>query len=247
MSNPADIFNKLQVKVFNKANKLKMTDEITASTFTGHVNKRYTDNPEDDSIDVPEVGASDTDYVTNQPIGLPGHSSKGNRLPLESKERVSEVNDPSDDVPDPSELAAGSDKGGKGEKVPSGDENMDANVGADIGDAGVGGDMDAGMGTDIPGMGEEEEKKSPKELGRIYELKKIYARLTSLESYLSDASEPALLKLRSLVSQSIEMFEILASNIDQYTDKMDDIIVMYYKFLEGVFDILKKYYKTRSD
>lgn len=244
MSNPADIFNKLQIKVFNKANKLKVTDEITASTFTGHVNKRYTDNPEDDNIDVPDVGASDTDYVTHQTIGQPGYTSKGNRLPLESKERVSEVDDPSDDVPDPSELAAGSDKGGKGEVPEDMGDDMGADMGGDVGGGDMGGDMGAG---DMGGMGEEEEKKTPKELGRIYELKKIYARLTSLESYLADASEPALLKLRSLVSQSIEMFEILASNIDQYTDKMDDIIVMYYKFLEGVFDILKKYYKTRSD
>jgi len=243
MSNPADIFNKLQVKVFNKANKLKVTDEVTSRSFIGQYNKRYTDDPEDDNIDVPDVSAADDNYTTHHTIGLPGYTSRGNRLPLESKENIKEVDEPSDDVPDPSELAAGSDEGGGGEEpVDMGGEGMD-DMGGDMGAGDVaGGDMGAGMG----GMPGEEEKKDPKELGRIYELKKIYARLTSLESYLSDASEPALIKLRSLVSQSIEMFEILASNIDQYKDKMDDIIVMYYKFLEGTFDILKKYYSARS-
>jgi len=239
MSSPSDIFNKLQIKVFNKANKLEVTDEVNMSP--GFV-AQYTssaDDPDDDYIDVPDVADVDNDYVTNRSVGLPGHPSKGDRLPLESKQKITEVEEPSDDVPDPSELAAGA-------GAEAGEE-AGAEAGADMGDVGDMGGADMGAGG-IPGMpGEEEEKKEPKELGRIYELKKIYARLTSIESYLSDASEPSLLKLRSLVSQSIEMFEILASNIDQYKDKMDDIIVMYYKFLEGVFDILKKYYKTRTD
>jgi hypothetical protein len=243
MASPADVLNKLQTKVFTKANKLKVTDEITSQSFTGHYAKRYSDNPEDDQIDVPDVTAADDDYVTNRTIGLPGHTSRGNRLPLESKEGLKEVDEPSDDVPDPSEIAAGAEAGEEagaeaGEEVAMGDEDMGGEMGGDVGGE---------MGGDMGGMPGEEEKKEPKELGRIYELKKIYARLTSIESYLSDASEPSLLRLRSLVSQAIEMFEILASNIDQYKDKMDDIIVMYYKFLEGVFGILKKYYQERQD
>ena len=247
MTNPVDVFNKLQIKVFSKANKLQVQDEVTSASFSSQYAKRYTDDGDDDQIDVPDVAAADDDYVTSRTIGLPGHSSRGNRLALELKRKISEVEEPSDDVPDPSELAAGAGDEAGGE-ADMGDMGGDAgDMSGDMGDMGagdVGGDMGAVSGMGMPG---EEEKKDPKELGRIYELKKIYARLTSVESYLSDASEPALLKLRSLVSQSIEMFEILASNIDQYKEKMDDIIVMYYKFLEGVFDILKKYYKTRQD
>ena len=235
MSSPADIFNKLQIKVFNKANKLEVQGEVNMSP--GFV-AQYTssaDDPDDDYIDVPNVADVDDDYVTNRSVGLPGYPSQGARLPLEpKKKKITEVEEPSDDVPDPSELAAGA------------GEEAGAEAGAEAGEEVAMGDV-GGQIPGIPGMPEEEEKKDPKELGRIYELKKIYARLTSIESYLSDASEPALLKLRSLVSQSIEMFEILAANIDQYKDKMDDIIVMYYKFLEGVFDLLKKYYKTRTD
>ena len=126
-----------------------------------------------------------------------------------------------------------------------GDKAMAAGAEVPGGDMGVGGGM-GGMGMDM-GMGMEEEPKEPKELGRIYELKKIYARLTSLESYLSDASEPELLRLRTVVSQSIEMFEILASNFDSYKDRLDEIIIMYYKFLDVTYSTLREYYKVQSE
>jgi len=105
---------------------------------------------------------------------------------------------------------------------PGGDMGMDmgGEAGGDMG----GGDM--GMG------GAAEEEKSPHELGRIYELKKIYTRLTSIESYLASEADPELTEIRRYVSQSIELFEILASNIDSYKEKMDDIIISYYKFLK---------------
>ena len=88
-----------------------------------------------------------------------------------------------------------------------------------------------GMGNAGMGMGmEEEEPKEPKELGRIYELKKIYTRLVSIESYLSTSSDETLIKLRNYVSRAIELFQLLISNIDSYTDKIDDIIVHFINF-----------------
>jgi hypothetical protein len=109
----------------------------------------------------------------------------------------------------------------------------------------MGGDMGGEMGGDM-GMGEEE-KKSPHELGRIYELKKIYARLTSIEGYLSSEADPELSEIRRFVSQSIELFEIVASNIDSYKDNMEEIIISYYKFLKEVYFKIKGYYKTKSE
>ena len=91
MSNPTDIFNKLQLKVFNKANKLKVTDEVTSRSFLGHYNKRYTDDKEDDNIDVPDVAAADDTYTTHQTVGLPGYTSRGNRLPLESRKNIKSI------------------------------------------------------------------------------------------------------------------------------------------------------------
>ena len=120
-------------------------------------------------------------------------------------------------------------------------------------DPSMGGGMEGGMGG---GMGMEQEdplaSKTPSELGRIYELKKIYTRLTTIESYLSESSEPELLRMRLLVSKSIELFEILASNIPVYKppkapkERLDEIIVMYYKFLKQVYESVAKYYKSQN-
>jgi DNA-binding ferritin-like protein (Dps family) len=89
--------------------------------------------------------------------------------------------------------------------------------------------------------------KPPSELGRIYELKKIYSRLTTIEAYLSDSTDQELLKLRTVVAQAIELFEILASNLQSYKDQVDDIIVTFYKFLDEVYSTLSDYYKDKSD
>jgi hypothetical protein len=119
------------------------------------------------------------------------------------------------------------------------------NAQQDMGDIGaMGGDVGGELGM---GMGMEEEQKSPHELGRIYELKKIYTRLTSIESYLASEADPELTDLRKYVSQSIELFEILASNIESYKDKMDEIIISYYKFLKEIYFEIRNYYKTKQD
>ena len=83
--------------------------------------------------------------------------------------------------------------------------------------------------------------ESTEEVGRIYELKKIYSRLASLESYLSEATNPKLLRLRELIVQSIEMFNAFVSNMRLYKDRLDEIIVVYYDFLEEVYTFLQKY------
>jgi len=104
-----------------------------------------------------------------------------------------------------------------------------------------------GEGMDDMGMpGEEEEIKLPEELGKTYELKKIYARLVSIESYLATSSDINLLKLRNYVSQSIELFSVIISNVKSYKDKINDIIVKYYEFLELVYVLLSKYYKEKE-
>jgi len=124
------------------------------------------------------------------------------------------------------------------------DPSMNAQQpGADFGGGGLGGDLGAG------GIGGEfgaEEEKTPHELGRVYELKKIYSRLTSIESYLSSEADPELADVRKFVSQSIELFEIVASNIDSYKDKMDEIIISYYKFLKEVYFKIKSYYEVKK-
>lgn len=107
-----------------------------------------------------------------------------------------------------------------------------------------GGEEDMG----IPGMpGEEDDKgpETPEEVGRVYELKKIYSRLLSINQHLAESTDGLLLKLRLIIGQSIEVFEVMIANIDLFKDKVDDIIVLYYEFLERVYGILKKYYEVK--
>lgn len=103
--------------------------------------------------------------------------------------------------------------------------------------------MDPMMGG---GMGFGMEPRSATELGKIYELKKIYNRLASIESYLATEASEDLQKIRGYVAQAIEMFEIIASNLYAYKDRMDEIIVIYYKFLLEVYDLVRTYYKKAT-
>lgn len=105
-----------------------------------------------------------------------------------------------------------------------------------------------GMGMGAEGMpGQEEVPQDPEYIGRIYELKKIYSRLVSIESFLNDASDPRLLKLRHYVSSSIELFQTLINNISAYKDNIDNLIVFYYKFLLIVYTLLRKFYEQEND
>lgn len=104
-----------------------------------------------------------------------------------------------------------------------------------------------GMTQDPMGLGMGvEEPLSAENVGRVFELKKIYSRLLSIESQLSFSSDVILLKLRKFISKAIELFETLISNIDSFRNEIDGIIVIYYDFLKQVYLILKKYYKIKE-
>ncbi len=89
--------------------------------------------------------------------------------------------------------------------------------------------------------------QSSEEVGRIYELKKIYSRLVSVESYLSSLFSSKLLKVRDLVVQTISLFETVISNFSLYKSKIDDIIIDFYEFIEKVYLSVANYYKKTSD
>jgi hypothetical protein len=266
----------------------------------------YTDDPEDDHIDVPD--AVDTPYVTHRPFALPkGKKAGSNYYPLEQedwlrileqeddekkdKKKKSKDIDPEEEEFEPPEgeeeldpedeaaMAATAGEESAEEATGESDEEVDeedieggevgedpetavhaagsdpdaglgdeAGASGDLGDTGgdVGmGDETAGMGGDM-GMGQEEEEKSPTELGRIYELKKVYARMTAIEAYLGSESSEELLKVRNYVSQAIELFEIISANFNSYKGKLNEIIVIYYKFIKEVYDSIKDYYKKQA-
>jgi len=98
----------------------------------------------------------------------------------------------------------------------------------------------------VPGM-EQEEPLSADEIGRVYELKKIYSRMTSIESYLSGTSDQSLIEVRKNVSKAIDLFEVVITNFSEFKPKVDDIIVNYYKFVEQVYKMVRDYYKDAAD
>ena len=79
------------------------------------------------------------------------------------------------------------------------------------------------------------------ELGRIYELKRIYSRLIMLEKYLSFSTDDNLNILLEKTSKALEMFKLIISNVDEFLDKIDEIIIMYYDFLMATYKILRAY------
>ena len=105
-------------------------------------------------------------------------------------------------------------------------------------------DPTGGMGM-AGGMGYEQPKTAD-EIGKTYELKKIYSRLLSIDSQLSFSSDVILLKLRKFISKAIELFEILIANESSFKDEIDDIIIKYYEFLSQVYSIIKRFYEIKQ-
>ena len=228
-----NILFQLQSKLSNGYDKQRLSfdnEAMFGPGFNSYPND--TDSSKDKSSDVPSV--ADTNYKTFVQIPVPRGKKRGsNYLPAPTGAESVSFHEQEDE-----------------EKLPPAEVPVD-DVGAppaeDIGtpDAGVGVDPTMGVDPAMGGLGEEEPKTAG-ELGRVFELKKIYARLTSIESYLSNESSKTLTEIRSYVSQAIELFEVIASNFDSYKNKLDEIIVMYYKFIMETYEQVKNYYKKAS-
>lgn len=105
--------------------------------------------------------------------------------------------------------------------------------------------MDTGMGMGY-GYGKEPPKTAP-EIGKLYEMKKIYSRLLAIESFLSTVSDPFLLKMRLYIGKAIDLFDTVISNFQSFKDRLGDIIVVFYRFLEDVYSSLEDYYKDKKE
>ena len=67
-----------------------------------------------------------------------------------------------------------------------------------------------------------------------------------MQSYLAGTTDPNLIKLRNYVSSTIDLFRTLISNVTLYKDRLDEIIVVFYKVVDNVYEILSKYYKDKD-
>jgi len=112
------------------------------------------------------------------------------------------------------------------------------------------GAMDPAMGGMDPMMGGyggmEEEVKTATELGRIYELKKIYNRLYILNKFLNRSSDPELNDMRRMTGDAFEIYKMISGNLKSYTNSMDDIIKHYYSFISSLVLDLEEFYKKKT-
>jgi hypothetical protein len=206
----------------------------------------------DSTVDVPDLD-DPSPFVTHRAIGeeaddVKEQSAEGRDIGVPPQTQTKLATE-QDAAINPAE--AGADAGAEA-GAQAGAEDMEGGLPADMGGADMGGDMGSDMpGGDMAGgmggVGEQEEKLTSSQIGRVYELKKIYSRLSSVESYLARAMDESILELRKYVAQSIDLFEVVISNYDQYKDKVDDIIVNFYEFLDVIYSSLRKYYKGMSD
>jgi len=106
------------------------------------------------------------------------------------------------------------------------------------------GEQDLTNGNELPSdTSEDQEEKKWQKVTRSYELKKIYSRLTAIDSFLSTDSNPTILKVRNYVINAMDLFKLVISNFSSFEEQIDEIIVMFYKFIDGVYDVVRDIYK----
>lgn len=186
-------------------------------------NSRNNINNPDNFVDVPFV--DDDEYKTHTPLDIIEQEKEEEEIPEtpEVEPVVPETGGEEASIEDPA-MAGGE---------------------ADMGvDPGMGGEMGGDMG--MPGE-EKEEPLTPSQIGRVYELKKIYTRLSALENMLQDVTETEMIELRNLIAKTIDIFKTMSSNFDIYKDKLDDIIIIFYKFLDISYKKVRDYFKNNKN
>jgi len=265
MPDYTNLINNLNRKLFFKFNKIKVTPaegeskEKTVSEYLGpgggfgfnqhYGGERYPGSHDRSAdLDVPDVSGLDDDYVTHQPTHIkPDHDVKASKIDDDQNTQKEKENDKVVDL-NPGEMREQDEELAPEPAIEEpaaepdmGDVGADPGMGADpgIGDPGLGGDPNAMM----PG---EEEPKTPNELGRTYEMKKIYSRLVSMNEYLADERSPKILKTKLNIAKAIDLFSVIGANPDSYTEKIDEIIIGYYKFLEAAYKRIRSFYKLEA-
>jgi len=224
-----------------KYNINKMLDEWGSSSISSINPFPGTESDPEDVEDLTADNGSkaSADLATN----FPGPSSPENR-PGPDKKKLN-IEEADELVPNPP----------KPKPKPATPSSVPPNVATSTDPAMMGGapgdmtGMDpsmAGVDPSMAGMGMMTGPTNASEVGRVYELKKIYSRLVSMQSYLASSTDTNLIKLRNYISNTMDLFRTLISNISLYKDKLDEIIVVFYKVVDNVYVILSKYYKDNT-
>lgn len=244
-------FNKIRV-VPNEDGEEQTLESFVKTAFSMHYGgNRDVSTSSVGNVDVDSADAVDDEYVTNTPHHIrPDHDLK--IRPEKDSDEKQEAGEPLVDLDgEDSEIREQDEEAPAPEEAP--EEAPAEDPMADMGDPGMGADpgmggADPGMGADpmagMPGM--QEEPKTPNELGRTYEMKKIYSRLVAMNQYLADEMSPKIYKTKQSIGKAIDLFSVIGANPDSYKDKIDEIIISYYKFLESAYRRVKSHYKSES-
>lgn len=107
---------------------------------------------------------------------------------------------------------------------------VDPNTGMMDPNMAMGGGMMDPMSAGLLGL---PEPLDPSSIGKMYILKKIYSRLLSVDENLSYLSSEKFEDVRKSVSEAIDHFQNVIANFDQFKDKLDEIIILFQRFLVG--------------
>jgi len=121
--------------------------------------------------------------------------------------------------------------------------------GGEMPDDGMGGEGMEGGEMPDDGMGGEgmEGEISLEDVGKMYELKQIHYRLIAVRNHLEIFVEEEFDEVKNSLTKAIDLFEVVIDNYDKYKHKIDEIIVMYYKFIQDVYELTKKKYRKYTN
>ena len=91
-----------------------------------------------------------------------------------------------------------------------------------------------------------EDNFTEQEIGRIYELKKLYARLLAILQFLQTSNDTSLVNLSVQVEKAVDLFELLVNNLEKYIDDIDKIIVSLYRYISAVYAAIEVYTKKNN-
>lgn len=132
----------------------------------------------------------------------------------------------------------------------AGQAPMGAGMGADpsMMGGGMGMDPTLGAGYTPPNPYGAMPAPTPKNLGRLYELNKIYYTLKTLDVFLLKLPEVDVIKLRNVSSEALDIFKVIVDNLQVYVEKemIDDIIISYYKFIKRLMWVIEKFYREKK-
>lgn len=78
--------------------------------------------------------------------------------------------------------------------------------------------------------------KTPGDIGKVHELKKVHQRLLAISHLLSTMSHPRYEKLHDDVNKALDLYKIIARNLDMFQNKFDIILIKFYKIIEKILD-----------